>query len=452
MLDTIISGGTVVNHDGRALLDVGIQDGKVTMLGAPGSLGAAERIIDATGKYLMPGAIDPHVHLGLYTDIESDFETETRSAVLGGVTFFKHMLIHPGSILEVFESTKAMGESRSYADFALDVAMIHDIHIPELPEYDKLGISSYKFLLAYKGTEGEELGIRSCDDGYLYHGLKGVAALGRPATARLHCEDFDIIVTLRDKLKEEGHDGLKAWADARPRLVEAADVNRAAWIANQVGAPICTVHISSAESVDVIADAKAKGYDILGETCPHYLYFTYDSDIGVLGKYNPPIKDQESVDRLWRGIQEGTMQSIGTDHAWSPLEQKKGDTIWDALLGFGGTGVMFPFMLSEGVNKDRITLEQAVAVTSYNTAYWYGFTPRKGVIRVGADADINVVDMGLSKVVTAELLNAGADWTAYDGIEMTGWPVLTMLRGQVVAEDGEIVGSPGTGRFVPARI
>jgi dihydropyrimidinase len=115
-------------------------------------------------------------------------------------------------------------------------------------------------------------------------------------------------------------------------------------------------------------------------------------------------------------------------------------------------GVMFPFMLSEGVNKGRITLEQAVAVTSYNTANWYGFTPRKGIIAVGADADINVVDLGLTKTVTPQLLNAGADWTAYDGMDMTGWPVLTMVRGNIVAEDGKLVGKPGTGRFIRARI
>ena len=453
MLDTVITNGTVVNHDGRQVVDVGIKNGKIVAMGLPGTLPEAAVTINASGKFVIPGAIDPHVHLGLYTDWESDFETETRSGAIGGLTMFKHMLIHPRSYLEVYEKIAATGGRRSYIDFALDVAMIQDVHLPEIPEYFKLGVSSFKFLLAYKGSEGEELGIRSVDDGYLYHGARAIAELGYPANARLHCENFDIIVTLRDRLRAEGAGGLKAWMDARPRIVEATDAVRGLYLTGQLGCPACVVHISSAETVDAIAQFKANGVNVHAETTPTYLYFTYESPIGILGKYNPPIKDQESVDRLWRGIQEGTIDSIGTDHAWSPLSQKMGEgDIWTAALGFGGMGVMLPFMLSEGVAKGRISLERCVALTSYNMAKWYGFYPRKGAVEVGADADINVVDMGLKKTVTTELLNAGADWTVWDGIEMTGWPVLTMVRGTTVAKEGKVVARPGTGRYVPAHV
>lgn len=449
MYQTVIANGTIVNHDGRRHADVAISDGKIAEIGEPGSL-QGERVIDANGKFVAPGAIDPHVHLGLYTDLESDFRTETRSAAVGGVTMFKHMLINQGSYHDTFEATKRLGETNSMVDFAFDVAMVHDTHVPEVAEYNELGINSYKFLLAYKGSEGAELGIRSCDDGYLYHGMKEVAKLGFPANVRVHCENFDIIVTLRDKLRESGADGLKAWMDARPRITEATDVVRAAYLAGQLGCRIAVIHISSAESVDAIQLFKDQGVDILGETGPQWLYFTYESDIGILGKYNPSLKDQESVDRLWRGLKERTMTSIGTDHAWSSLEAKKADgTIWNALLGFTGVGTMLPFMLSEGLGKGRLSLEEVVAVTSYNTAKWYGFHPRKGEIAVGADADVNVLDLDLTKPVRAADLHAGADWTPFEGVEFTGWPVLTMVRGAVVAENGKPVGDGGNGRFVP---
>ena len=383
MLDLAIVNGTVVNHDGSSEVNLGIKDERIAMLSMRGELPGAQHTIDASGRYVVPGAIDPHVHLGFHTDLGSDFETETRSAALGGVTLMKHMLTSDGSYSAPFETTRKLGESHSFIDFALDVEMRQDLHVSEIPEYDRLGISSYKFFLTYKGSDVVERGIRPCDDGYLYAGLRAIAAVGRPATARVHCEAIEIISRLSREVRTSGADGLKAFMDSRPPFVEAVDASRVSWLAGYLGCPVCIVHVSSAESVNVIAHAKAKGIDILGETCPHYLHFTWESPLGALLAMTPSIKDHEDIDRLWRGIRESTIGSIGSDHVWLPLQGKMAESVWSTIGGVGGVGIMFPFILSEGVGKGRISLDKRSRSLPFGLQNGMGSTLEKGSFRLG---------------------------------------------------------------------
>jgi dihydroorotase-like cyclic amidohydrolase len=452
VIDLAILNGVVVNHDGRTQVDIGVAGGRIVALADRGELLPAVQTVDAAGRFITPGAIDPHVHLGLYSDLATDFETETRSAVLGGVTFIKHMLIEPGSYAPAIPEAVELGVGRSYVDFAFDIEMRTEQHLREIPLYDSLGISSYKFFMTYRGAQAAVRGIEPIDDGYIYEGLRMIASLGRPATARVHCENIEIIERLMAGVRARGEEGLRALYDARPRFVEAVDVVQLTWLARFLGCPLCVVHVSAAESVDVIRDALAAGADLLGETCLHFLHFTYDSPLGNLVAITPALKDAESVARLWDGVREGTINSIGSDHVWLPKEDKHIESVWTSVGGVGGLGLLLPFVLSEGVSKGRITLERAVAITAYETARWYGFYPRKGAIELGSDADINVLDLDEKRVVTPELLDAAAKWTPYEGLELTGWPAVTIVGGKVVAEGGRLVDKPGSGRFVRARV
>jgi len=203
--------------------------------------------------------------------------------------------------------------------------------------------------------------------------------------------------------------------------------------------------------VEWIRQARAAGVDVIAETCPHYLALTkYDNDkVGSLGKVNPPLRDETSQELLWQGLRDGSVTCLGSDHSTVvPKPDKVKTSIWDAVPGFPGMGMLLPVMLSEGYHKGRISLEQLVGVLCRNNAETYGIYPRKGAIRVGSDADFALVDLDQERVVTAEYMQSAADWGLYDGWNLKGWPTTTIVRGEVVMQDGQVVGSPSHGRYI----
>jgi dihydropyrimidinase len=203
--------------------------------------------------------------------------------------------------------------------------------------------------------------------------------------------------------------------------------------------------------VEWVRKARAQGVDVIAETCPHYLVLTkYDHDkVGSLGKVNPPLRDEQSQQLLWEGLRDGSVTCLGSDHSTVvPREQKVGGSIWEAIPGFPGMGMLLPIMLSEGYHKGRISLEQLAGVLCRNNAETYGIYPRKGAIRVGSDADFALVDLEQERVVTPEYMQSAADWGLYDGWNLRGWPTHTIVRGEVVMERGEIVGSPEHGQYI----
>jgi dihydropyrimidinase len=302
--------------------------------------------------------------------------------------------------------------------------------------------------MAYKGPEGEQIGAACADDGLLWAGFKEIADIGYPFRAQVHAENIDIIYRIKPQIEATGRQDLAAWDDARPGFCETLDVQRAISLASFTGAPLYIVHVHHGPSVDVIATAKSAGVDVVAETCPQYLVLDRTAPLGTLGKVNPPITDKASSERLWQGIREGTISCIGTDHCSVSKEMKK--EMWKgATPGLPGVESLLPIMLSEGVNKGRITLEKLVEVLCYNNAKTFGLFPLKGTIQVGSDADLVIVDLDKKAKMTVNPEHGCYDYTPYEGWEVKGWPVLTMLRGNVLVENGKLAAEPGTGRYIP---
>jgi D-hydantoinase len=455
--DLVIRGGRVVFPDGIVQADVAARDGRIAAVGDPGSLPGARRVIDGDGLHVLPGIIDPHVHLQTFQDpFDVNVSTETRHAAVGGVTTMIPMLLNREdaalSFLEYFPWAKRAIEERSVIDAGFSAVVGTSKQIEELPRMAReCGIASYKFYMAYTRDEAAVFGIIAVDDAQFLDGLRTVRDIGKPAMAMVHAENMSIIHNLKARYIEAGRDDLKAWTDARPDLAEEEATRRAIWYTRETGSRLYIVHMTIGRGVEWVRAARAAGVDVIAETCPHYLVLTkYDNDkVGSLGKVNPPLRDETSQELLWQGLRDGSVTCLGSDHSTVvPRPDKVNTSIWDAVPGFPGMGMMLPVMLSEGYHKGRISLEQLVGVLCRNNAETYGIYPRKGAIRVGSDADFALVDLEQERVVTAEYMQSAADWGLYDGWNLKGWPTTTIVRGEVVMQDGQIVGLPSHGEYI----
>lgn len=456
--ELLIRGGQVVDPTGVLAADVLVTDGLISAIGGPGTLSTSDRVIDADGLHVFPGIIDPHVHLQTFADpFDVNVRTETKNAAIGGVTTMIPMLLNREdasvSFLEHFPWARDALEAGSVIDSAFSAVMGTDQHIRELRTMaNELGICSFKFYMAYTQDEASVFGIIAVDDAQFLAGLRTIAEIGYPATAMVHAENMSIIHRLKHQYIEAGRDDLKAWTDARPDAAEEEATRRAIWYARETGARMYIVHLTIGRGVEWVRQAQADGVKVIAETCPHYLVLTkYDHErVGRLGKVNPPLRDSESAELLWQGLQEGTLTSLGSDHSTiMPEKDRLADSIWTAVPGFPGMGMLLPIMLSEGYHKGRLSLERLSALLCRNTAATYGLFPKKGAIRVGSDGDFALVDLNHRRTVTPEYMQSAAPWGLYDGWELAGWPVKTIVRGEVVMDEGEIVVDEGYGQYVP---
>lgn len=272
-------------------------------------------------------------------------------------------------------------------------------------------------------------------------------------TVLIHAEDYQICSCGIKTAKEKKKDGLAAWSESRPVESEVKSIKTASEIARKYNCTIYFVHIGSQAAINTISEEKKNGTKIHIETCPHYLTLSHESLQGYLAKVMPPIRSSQDVDSIWREIQSNRIDSIGTDHVANRLKLKiGGETVWDALAGFPGIGTMMPILLSEGVNKGRINLQQLSNMTSLNTAKIFGMYPKKGIIQKDSDADIVLVDLKKEGKVSAQALDGFSDYSVYEGWNLKGWPVKTMVRGRLVAEDSKMIEKPGYGKFVSRSV
>lgn len=431
-----------------------VDEGRIVSVASDAQFFTADRVIDAKGKYVFPGVIDPHVHYGQkYPDYQLDFQgnvsSETFSAAIGGVTTIDimHRVSPPtSSYLPFYDENKAKAEQNASTDFYFSWTVMDPLHVNELPTYvEKHGITSFKFLLGYKLADNQIRGRG--DDGLLYLMMQAVARYNSNLLTMVHCENGEIISELTEIVKATGSDTLASWTECRPEICEEEAISRVTMMAKRFGLPVYIPHISSTEGVDVIRKSKAVGIKAHGETCVHYLVLDKESPIGSMGKINPPLRDERNINGLWQAIFDGTVDTIGSDNVSVPRQYKIGD-IWSVGIGFPGSAAMFPLMLSEGFHKRGLPLQRIAELTSYNTAKIFDLYPRKGDLSVGSDADLVVVDLKKSVKLTAELLKSSTGFTVYEGMEVTGWPVMTILRGQVIVEDGERVARAGGGRYL----
>jgi dihydropyrimidinase len=452
-VDLLVENGIMVIPKGGFFKGcLGIVGEKIVgIYDSPQGITAREKI-DARGNYILPGLVEPHVHYGYRGNLEGHFRMETASAALGGITTvipFYRDYEYPTSLYENIPSVKTIGERNSYIDFSLHLLLITRNQMMNVERYLKeYGITSFKFYMAYKGEDAKSIGIigNETDDGFLFEAFSILAKLPK-AIACVHAENIEIILNFIKMYKEEGRDGLPVWSECRPNLTEAESVHRVITFAQAVDCPIYIVHLSTREALEEVRDFKVTYKKIFVETCPQYLTLTKDAPLGNLGKVSPPLRSCEDIEALWKGLSEGLIDTIGSDHCPFQKEDKLG-TIWDARTGFPGSATMLPVLLNEGVHKRKISLEKIAEITSFNTAKIFHLFPQKGTIQVGSDADLCIVDLNLSKKVEAKMLQSISDFSVYESWTLKGWPILTMVRGRVVMKDGQIVGSKGYGRFI----
>ncbi|CDZ69429.1 Dihydropyrimidinase [Neorhizobium galegae bv. orientalis] len=450
-MTTVIKGGTIVTADLTYKADVKIDGGKIIEIG-PNLSG--DTTLDATGCYVMPGGIDPHVHLempfmGTYS--ADDFESGTRAALAGGTTMVVDFCLpEPGqSLLDALKrwDNKATRANCDYS-FHMSVTWWGEQVFNEMKAVvSHHGINTFKHFMAYKGA-------LMVNDDEMFASFSRCAELG--ALPLVHAENGDVVAAMQTKLMDEGNNGPEAHAYSRPASVEGEATNRAIIIADMAGVPLYVVHTSCEQAHEAIRRARQNGMRVYGEPLIQHLtldeseYFNKDWDHSARRVMSPPFRSKQHQDSLWAGLASGSLQVVATDHCAFTTEQKRtglGD-FRKIPNGTGGLEDRLPMLWTYGVATGRITMNEFVAVTSTNIAKILNVYPRKGAILVGADADIVVWDPKRSKTITAKSQQSAIDYNVFEGKEVTGLPRYTLTRGVVAIEDGAIKTQEGHGQFV----
>lgn len=449
-MELLIKGGTVVTATESFPADVTVDGGKIVAIGRDLAVNA-EKVVDATGKLVLPGALDAHTHMAMPfggTVSADSYLAGTRAAVCGGVTtIFDYPVQHKGeTILGLIGSKKDVLEKEACCDYAFHCC-ITDLNdgeiLDEMEQAVEEGITSFKCFLVYK-KEGMMV-----DDGMLARLLLRAKELG--AMINVHAENPDLIDLRTEQYLKEGK--TSAWYHymSRPEFVEAEADKRVVHWASHLDTPVYIVHMADKEGLEACIKAKSEGHPILIETCPQYLEFTcdvYKREDGRNFVCSPPMKGQESQDALWTAIQSGMIDTVATDHC--PFQSYEKDWGKDDFTkipnGCAGVENLYPYML-DAANSGKITFERAVELCSTNVAKIFG-CDNKGAIAVGKDADIVIYDKDKDFTISVNNMHSDYDHTIWEGKKLHGYPVQTYLRGKLVYDNGDFVGTPGMGDYV----
>jgi dihydropyrimidinase len=455
MYETLIRGGTVVNAGGQARADVALLAGRVAALGTDLPPGEARQVIDAGGLLVLPGLVDPHVHFNtpfMGTATRHGFDTGSVAAACGGVTTLIDFAFQERGrpALEAVRARRAEAEGRACVDYSFHAIFTEvDHRTPaQLPELIEAGIASWKVFMAYR-----RFGIMA-DDGGLLALLR--ASRDLPCLGIVHPENAAIIEHLVDQFLAEGKRAPRYHALSRPPLAEAEAVSRAARFAGEAGAALYAFHISSAEAVAEIQAARARGWAVYGETCPHYLCLDdslYERPDGYNWCMSPPLRTPPHLAALWEAAANGVISIVSTDDASFDAESKAwGRDSFDRIPnGIPGVECRLALLYSEGVAKGRISVERLAALTSANPARLLGLHPAKGAIAPGADADLVLFDPAAETTLSQASSRMTAGWHPYEGWRVRGSVVSTLARGEVLVKDGRYCGPEGAGRFLKRR-
>lgn len=449
MFDLMIRNGTIVTPTSMYEADIAVKDQKIAAIGK--NLGEAAKVVDATGKYVLPGAIDAHTHLAMPfggTVSSDDYEAGTRAAACGGTTTVFDYAMQRGEhgILETIEDRRKMADPQVCVDYAFHCC-ITDLQggklLDEWPAAVAYGISSVKCFTVYKK---EGMMVTDAEIVQILQKGKETGML-----TNVHCENPDVIDLNIDRFLKEGK--TSAWYHylSRPEFVEAEAEKRVIHWAKSLDAPVYIVHLADKEGLDAVTEAKDHGAPIYAETCPQYLQFTCDVYKRPDGRNficSPPMKGQESQDALWAAIQRGDIDTIATDHCpFQSYEKDWGkDDFTKVPNGCAGVENMFPYML-DAANRGRITFQKVVELCCANPARIFGCT-QKGALEPGKDADIVIYDPEKDFTVTQDAMHSDSDHTIWEGVKLHGYPVQTYSRGRLVYDNGNFVGEPGWGKFI----
>jgi dihydropyrimidinase len=454
MQSKMIRNGRIVTAEGQTEADIRIVGEKIAEIGpdlAPHKGGGRE--IDARGLLVLPGGIDPHVHLTMPESVPAtyhwadDFASGSQAALAGGITTIGNMSIPDDgeTPLATLERETQLVQQRAIADVMLHPLLIPPIEdaLAELPQLAAQGFTSLKVFMVDPAFDRHSAGYLAA--------LKAAGEMG--ILMLIHCEDAAIISVTSQALLAEGHGSLRHYAESRPVVAEEVATQRAVAMCEATGSPVYVVHLSSERALRVCEQAQARGLPVYVEGRPTFLHLTrerYLDPDGALYVVQPPLREAHDVAALWEALDRGTVHTIATDQASHTREQKLDPAlnVTDLRPGVNELQVMLPMLHSEGVLKGRISLERFVALSATNAAHLFGLYPRKGTIAVGSDADLVLWDPAETRRIRGAELTSKSGFSIYEGCEVTGWPHITIRRGEVVYKEGRITAQPGTGQLL----
>src|SRR5438034_1749069 len=453
-MSVLIKGGRIVTAADDYVGDIYIDGERISLIGESLDV-QADKVVDAAGKYVLPGCVDPHTHLDMPfggTVTIDDVESGQTSAAFGGTTCHVDFIIQPrgSSFAEAFDEWKAKADGKQVIDMGYHMA-VTDLKeggtLEELASLPDQGITSYKLFMAYKGA-------LMVDDETLFRTMEVAARTG--TLVMVHAENGDAIDVLVKEALAAGHTEPRYHALTRPPETEGEATNRAIQLARVAGCKLYVVHVSCQESVEPIELAREKGWDVWGETCTQY-FFIDESYLerpdfeGAKYVYTPPPRAKENQEVLWRAVENDVLSVISTDHCaflWDGQKTMGRDDFSKIPNGAPGLENRLGMIHEFGVRTGRISLNRMIELLSTNPAKLFGLYPRKGTIGVGSDADIVVFDPEHTVTLSAATHHSKSDYNLFEGTEVTGVPEIVLLRGQILVENGELVASPGVGQFV----
>jgi len=459
--DHVIRNGLVVDSRETYKANIYIKDEKIFAVTKDELEGEAAEITDAAGKYVLPGLIDVHVHSRdgeKGATYKEDFYHSSMAAAAGGLTTIFEMPNSNPAIYNVEMLNKQIKNltPKAHVDFAIWGLCLGNLNIKELKPLSEAGVIAFKFFwgyaidsktyqLIYNYDPKMKNAIPPLGDGEIYQMFQKIAQTGK--IIAIHAENFDLIQTFTREVERSGDKSYQAFLTGRPNVAEETIIQTAISFSKHTGARLHILHLAAKEGVELIKQAQEKGYSVTGETCSHYLALC-DEDfprVGPVMKVYPPVRHREDQEELWKGIKNGTLSLVSSDHAPHTEEEKRGD-LWTSPAGMASIETLAPLMINE-VSTGKITINQLAAVLSENPAKLFGIYPEKGSLKVGTDADITIIDLDKEYTVKKENLHSKSKVTPFDGFQLVGAPVATIVRGKTVMKDGDIVSQP-MGKFI----
>ncbi len=463
-VDLAITGGTVVSPSGPRRVGIAVNGGRIVAIAADEHLPPARKTFDASGLHVLPGLVDPEAHPGCYSPLKDDLATESRAAITAGVTTWGVQapstrmghpdfveFVQPDDVLsfhEVFGHFTDLVDSDSALDIFLTYMLETDQQAHEIPEYARdHGVTSYKLYLqsmspaAEPNWPGRRAGLgHGFDDGTIWLAMEAVAEIGRPGVVCMHCENWEIARIFDERLRAQGRTDWAVWSDRSPHFLEATHIRTYGDMAHELGCPIYIQHATTPESYREIRELRGRGVTVWAQTGPHWLEFGKGEHNAW--RVNVPLRSRENNPNIWRALQDGTIDSVGSDHvvSWAPSDYKSSyaENLWELKTGFTSRVEMLLPVLLEGVHQGKLTLERMVEVVCCNPARIFGLYPRKGSLEVGADADLVLVDLNREVRVSNDQVLTRSGWTVLDGHTIHGCAAATFLRGKQMSrwEDG----------------
>jgi dihydropyrimidinase len=442
-VDLTIKNGFIVSGEQIIKADIVIGDGVIQEVGRKIAAKPAAKTVDASGRYVLPGVIDVHAHFHVEPPYVDDLQTLSRTAAFGGVTtMLPFLFVKKGDgLVDMLQRAIDDGRKHSFLDFGFHPCMFDTKNqLVEIPEAVKLGVNSFKMLMTYS-----KLGYMTADDALLA-AMELIAQ--SDGLAMVHAENGVAIDYLQDKFIARGDVEPEHFALTQPVVLETEAINRAIALASLPGCPLYIPHISTGAALGPIIRARQEGQTVYAETCPKYLLLTNREVIerGALAKVGPPLREDEDRESLWQALASGGIDIVASDHV--PKNKEGAKDIFDAPFGAPGAETMLTVMYDEGINKGRITLCRLVQLLCENPAKIFGLYPRKGTLQVGSDADVVVFDPRARHTITHKTQHTNTKYTLYEGRECLGAPVLSLQRGKVILEKGELKAVPGQGNFL----